>query len=137
MYSPVFSLGLRSTRAIRPDTTKEMGAPKFRWKIFETSGTKPGQETAYNLLNFGATMIVVGFTMDKVEVRLSNLMAFDARLIGTWGCDPTLYPEVLDWIASGRLKVKPYAEKHPLADINKVMDAAHQGKLSKRAVLIP
>ncbi len=133
----VGGLSSREVKAKVKEAAKEMSAPKFRWKIFETSGTKPGQETAYSLLNFGATMLVVGFTMDKVEVRLSNLMAFDARLIGTWGCDPTLYPEVLDWLATGRIKIKPYAEKHPLADINKVMDAAHEGKLSKRAVLIP
>ena len=27
-------------------------------------------------------------TMDKVEIRLSNLMAYHARAIGNWGCAP-------------------------------------------------
>ncbi|MBW1873328.1 MAG: 6-hydroxycyclohex-1-ene-1-carbonyl-CoA dehydrogenase [Deltaproteobacteria bacterium] len=116
---------------------KEIGAAKFCRKIFETSGTKPGQETGFNLLTFGSTMLVVGFTMDKVEVRLSNLMAFDSRLIGIWGCDPVLYPEVLEWLAAGRIQVKPYVEKHSLDQINQVFEDAHHGKLERRAVLVP
>ena len=116
---------------------KELGAPKAGWKIFETSGTKPGQETGFALLGFGATLAIVGFTMAKVEVRLSNLMAFDAKMFGIWGCDPVLYPEVLDWIAKGRIRVSPYVERHPLADIQSVMDLAHAGKLEKRAVMVP
>ncbi len=116
---------------------KDLGAPKTCWKIFETSGTKPGQMTGFSLLGSGGTLAIVGFTMDKLEVRLSNLMAFDACIFGIWGCDPTLYPEVLDWVAAGRIAVKPYVEKHPLSDINAVLDAAHAGTLERRAVMVP
>ena len=82
-------------------------------------------------------MAVVGFTMEKLEVRLSNLMAFDATLAGNWGCDPTLYPEVLEWIEAGRIQVKSLIEKHPLTEINQVFDAAHAGNLNRRAILVP
>lgn len=116
---------------------KELGARDFAWKIFETSGTKPGQETGFSLLGPGGTMMTVGFTLDKLEVRLSNLMAFDARVIGHWGCDPVLYPEVLEWLAAGRIQVKPYIEEHPLEEINQVLQDAHHGKLARRAVLRP
>ncbi|MEN8008725.1 MAG: 6-hydroxycyclohex-1-ene-1-carbonyl-CoA dehydrogenase, partial [Candidatus Krumholzibacteriota bacterium] len=116
---------------------KELGAPPVRWRIFETSGTKPGQETAYGLMNHGAHLAIVGFTLAKSEIRLSNLMAFDATAQGNWGCDATLYPEVLEWIGDGRIKVSPFVEKHPLEDINSVLDAAHAGTLKKRGVLVP
>lgn len=119
------------------DATKALGARKHCTKIFETSGTKAGQETAFGLLTFGSYLAVVGFTMDKLELRISNLMAFDATLRGNWGCDPELYPEALDWIGSGRLQVKPYVERHPLDEANAVFEAAHHGKLSRRAVLTP
>jgi len=119
------------------EAAKKLDAPKTLWKIFETSGTKPGQETAFGLMGFGTTLAIVGFTMDKVEARLSNLMAFDAEMFGIWGCDPVLYPECLDWLAKGKIQVKPFVEKHSLDEINEVFEAAHHGKLQKRAVLVP
>jgi len=64
-------------------------------------------------------------------------MAFDATVQGNWGCDATLYPEVLEWIGDGRIKVSPFVEKHALADINSVLDAAHEGTLKRRGVLVP
>ncbi|MGE5362026.1 MAG: 6-hydroxycyclohex-1-ene-1-carbonyl-CoA dehydrogenase [Bacteroidales bacterium] len=123
-------------RLVRSEAER-IGAPKHQWKIFETSGTRAGQETAFGLMGFGAMVAIVGFTMDRLEVRLSNLMAFDATACGNWGCDPMLYPEVLEWIAEGRIRVRPFVEKRPLADINRVFDAAHHGQLLKRAVLTP
>jgi len=116
---------------------KELGAPKFCWKIFEMSGTRPGQTTAFSLLGFGGYLAIVGFTLDKIEIRPSNLMAFDATMAGNWGCDPELYPEVLEWIADGRIQVSPFVEKHDLGQINTVLDAAHAGELQQRAVLVP
>ncbi len=56
--------------------------------------------------------------MDKVEVRLSNLMAFDARAIGNWGCPPEFYPAALDLVLDGKVALKPFVETHPLDDIN-------------------
>ncbi|RME25700.1 MAG: hypothetical protein D6806_07465 [Deltaproteobacteria bacterium] len=79
----------------------------------------------------------MGFTLDKVNVRLSNLMAFDARVIGHWGCDPVLYPEVLEWLDQDRIKLEPYEQRFSLDEINDVMKKAHEGELSRRAVLVP
>jgi 6-hydroxycyclohex-1-ene-1-carbonyl-CoA dehydrogenase len=107
------------------------------WLIFECSGTRAGQETAFSLLNRGATLAVVGFTRDKLELRLSNLMAYHARALGNWGCAPELYPAALALVLEGRVKVAPFVEKHPLSDINRTFEAAHRGDLKRRAVLIP
>jgi len=84
---------------------KGRGLRESEWVILECSGTRVGQETAFGLLNRGATLCVVGFTMDKVEVRLSNLMAFHARALGNWGCPPELYPQALELVLTGRIKV--------------------------------
>ena len=116
---------------------KAEGLRATEWIIFECSGTAPGQTTAYGLLVHGATLCVVGFTMDKVEVRLSNLMAFDARAIGNWGCPPELYPGALDLVLDGKVQVKPFVEPLPLDDINRVFEAVHHREISKRAVLVP
>lgn len=110
---------------------------KSDWLVFECSGTRAGQETAFGLLNRGATLAVVGFTMDKVQIRLSNLMALHARALGNWGCPPALYPPALELVLGGQVQVAPFIEKHPLADINAVFDAVHRGAVTRRAVMVP
>ncbi len=75
--------------------------------------------------------------MDKVEVRLSNLMAFHARALGNWGCPPRLYPAALDLVLDGKVKVAPFVEQHPLSEINTVFEDVHAGKLARRAILVP
>ncbi len=116
---------------------KANGLPTTEWNIFECSGTAPGQLTAYGLLVHGATLSVVGFTMDKVEVRLSNLMAFDAKAIGNWGCPPELYPATLELVLEGKVQVKPFVEQHPLDQINAIFEDVHHRKIKKRVVLTP
>jgi 6-hydroxycyclohex-1-ene-1-carbonyl-CoA dehydrogenase len=116
---------------------KANGLPETCWKIFECSGSAPGQETAYGLLTHGATLSVVGFTMDKIELRLSNLMAFHARALGNWGCLTELYPAALDLVLDKKIALAPFIEKHPLNEINQVFEAAHAHKLTRRAILCP
>lgn len=134
-----------NTRDLDTKTIKQMvkeiaialNAPKNGWKIFEISGTKAGQELAFNLTTYASTLSIVGFTMDKVEVRLSNLMAFDAKLIGTWGCKPELYPEVVELVASGKLKIGDFVETFPMSSINTVFQNSLEHKYTKRPVLVP
>jgi 6-hydroxycyclohex-1-ene-1-carbonyl-CoA dehydrogenase len=116
---------------------KKQGLRATEWFIFECSGSAPGQLTAFGLLVHGATLSVVGFTMDKVEVRLSNLMAFDARALGNWGCPPEYYPAALDLVLQGKVQIAPFVEKRPLAQINDVFEAVHRHDIRKRVVLVP
>lgn len=116
---------------------KEKGLPETRWKIFECSGTAPGQDTAFGLLTYGATLSVVGFTMNKIELRLSNLMAFHARALGNWGCLTELYPAALDLVLEKKIALAPFVEKHPLDTINAVFAEAHAHRLTRRAILVP
>jgi 6-hydroxycyclohex-1-ene-1-carbonyl-CoA dehydrogenase len=116
---------------------RQQGLRSTEWFIFECSGSAPGQLTAYSLLVHGATLSVVGFTMDKVEVRLSNLMAFDARAIGNWGCPPEDYPAALDLVLDGKVQIAPFVRKEPLKDINAIFEAVHQREIRERVVLVP
>ncbi len=119
------------------EIAKGLGVSRYGWKIFEMSGTKPGQELGFNLITFTSTLSIVGFTLDRTEVRLSNLMAFDAKVIGTWGCKPELYPEVVDLIATGKLKIDDFIETFPLSKINEVFRNTLNHMYSKRSVLVP
>ncbi len=116
---------------------RDSGLAATGWKIFECSGSAAGQATAWSLLTFDAHLAVVGFTMAKSELRLSNLMAFNARAQGNWGCLTEHYPAALDLVLDGRVKMKPFVELHPLDDINEIFTAAHEHRLARRAILTP
>lgn len=116
---------------------KERGLRQTEWFVFECSGSKAGQENAFNLMVHGGTFGVVGFTMDKVDIRLSNLMAFHGRALGNWGCPPENYPAALDLVMSGQVNVKDFVELHPLDRINEVFRDVHERRLTRRAVLVP
>lgn len=107
------------------------------WKIFESTGTKQGQEIALNFLSFVGKMMVVGFGMHKIEYMFSKLMAFDAEIEGTWGCLPKYYPEVLDMVLNGKIKVEPFVDVRPMSTIATAFEETHAGKLMKRIVLTP
>jgi 6-hydroxycyclohex-1-ene-1-carbonyl-CoA dehydrogenase len=130
-------MDLKTIRERVRDAAQALGAPAHSWKIFEFSGTKAGQELAFNLLTYAATVSIVGFTLERVEVRLSNLMAFDAELIGTWGCRPELYPEVVALLDEGKLDITPFVETFPLSDINQVFHNTLEHRYTKRSVLMP
>jgi 6-hydroxycyclohex-1-ene-1-carbonyl-CoA dehydrogenase len=130
-------LDIKSIKSKVREIAKEIGVSPYRWMIFEMSGTKAGQELGFALLGFASTLSIVGFTMDKLEVRLSNLMAFDAKLIGTWGCKPELYPEVVNLVAKDKLKLDQFVETFPLSKINEVFNNTLGHKYTKRSVLVP
>jgi len=115
----------------------ELGFERHSWKVFECSGTPAGQETAFGLLGPAATLAVVGFTPKRVNVRLSNLMAFDALAFGSWGCPPQLYPVAVDLVASGRIDLRPFIRRMPLADIAEAFTIADEAKEAGRVILIP
>lgn len=106
-------------------------------KIFETSGTPAGQATAFALLDHGAYLAVVGFTPKKVELRLSNLMAFDATARGNWGCPPEQYPAALQLVLEGKVVLDPYVERHSLHDAPALLQAVARHEISKRVILMP
>lgn len=116
---------------------KAWGAPAHGWKIFECSGSATGQETAFGLLGTAGVLMVVGFTLAKVELRLSNLMAFDATAQGTWGCRPELYPEALRMVTSGRITLHPFIERHPLSDGPEVVRRVADHEIQRRVILEP
>jgi 6-hydroxycyclohex-1-ene-1-carbonyl-CoA dehydrogenase len=116
---------------------KQSGKKGTGLKIFETSGTTAGQQTAFGLLDFGAYLAVVGYTAKKAEFRLSNLMAFDATARGNWGCPPEQYPAALDLVLKGKVAIAPYVEVHALDTAPEVFAAVARHEVRRRAILVP
>jgi 6-hydroxycyclohex-1-ene-1-carbonyl-CoA dehydrogenase len=64
-------------------------------------------------------------------------MAFDAEIIGTWGCLPKHYPAALQMVLDGRIQIAPFVEIRPMSTIQETFEQAHAGALEKRIVLRP
>ena len=116
---------------------EQRGLPQNGWIILECSGSRAGRDAAYQLVTQRAIVAVVGCSMDRVEIRDPNLMHFRARAVENAGCPPELYPQALELVLNGRIKVTEFIEKHWLDEINEVFTAAHAGALKRRGVLIP
>ncbi len=116
---------------------KQNGLPAYGWKIFEVTGSKPGQETALALLSFVGKLIVVGFGMAKTTYSISRLMAFDAEIIGTWACLPEYYPAVMDMVLSKRIDIAPFVQTRPMSTIREAFEEAHSASPERRIVLVP
>ena len=129
------SLTEKDLKAAVRSFAKQSGRSGIGLKIFETSGTPAGQQTAFGLLDHGGYLAVVGFTPRKVELRLSNLMALDATARGNWGCPPDQYPAALDLVLRGRVAIAPYVETHPLDDAPAVFDSVARHAIARRVIL--
>lgn len=130
-------LGFKAIKAAVRQFADEREVPTWRWRIFETSGTAEGQGTAFGLLGPGGYLSVVGFTAKKIEIKFSNLMAFDATAQGNWGCVPELYPGALALVLSGKVKIADLIEMRPLETVNDVLDEVAQRGARRRIVLVP
>ena len=130
----VFDPASTDARAIRKALAAESGIVTARWRVMEMSGTARGQELAWALLPPAGTLGVIGFTMDKPDIRLSNLMALDATAFGSWGCSPRHYQEAVDLVLAGKIDIVPFVERHALADGPDLLAAPHGGR---RPVLVP
>jgi 6-hydroxycyclohex-1-ene-1-carbonyl-CoA dehydrogenase len=119
------------------EAAQHLGLRREAWKVFEMSGTAAGQATAYELFTFAGTIGFIGFTMEKLTVRLGNLMAYDATIFGNWGCLPELYPKALELVLSKRVQIRPFIQQFPLAEINDVLAMARAHEIAERPVLVP
>jgi 6-hydroxycyclohex-1-ene-1-carbonyl-CoA dehydrogenase len=118
--------------------SKEHGWPNYGWKIFEVTGVKAGQEIGLGLLGFTGKLIVVGFGLARTEYGIGRLMAFDAEVIGTWGCLPEYYPIVLDMVLDKKIDIGPFVETRPMSTIAETFEEVHKaGSPARRIVLTP
>jgi 6-hydroxycyclohex-1-ene-1-carbonyl-CoA dehydrogenase len=130
--------GARDVRNEFRALCKEHGLPhNYGWKIFEVTGARAGQEISLALLSFTGKLIWIGFSTNVNEYSLSRLMAFDAEVIGTWGCLPKHYPAALQMVLDGRIQIEAFVEIRPMSTIRETFEEAHGGKLTKRVVLTP
>jgi 6-hydroxycyclohex-1-ene-1-carbonyl-CoA dehydrogenase len=134
----VSDMDFQSLRDEFRNICKQAGVPSnYGWKIFEVTGVGTAQDMALGLLSFIGKLIIVGFGQARNQYAVSRLMAFDAEIIGTWGCPPRYYPDVLKLVQSGRVQIEPFVETKPMSLIKEVFEQQHAGVYDKRQVLEP
>lgn len=131
------SLNPRAIRDAVRGAIKQNGWSGAVVRVFETSGTTAGQEAAFEMIERGGSLSIVGYTRDKVSVRLSNAMALDAEIYGNWGCDPALFDGVVQRVLSGDVRVRPFVARRPLDEASRVLDELAAHALDRRVVLVP
>ncbi len=122
----------KSVKAFHKESTIASGI-----RVLECSGNAAGQELAFGLVGAAGVLMVVGYTTDKVTVRLSRLMALDATARGNWGCLPRYYPELLEMVLDGRIAVAPLVREFPLSEVQDVLEAVKAHAIAERPVLVP
>lgn len=133
----VAEMAPRDVRGAVREQARTLGFPRHSWKIFECSGTTPGQETAFSLLVPAATLAIVGYSHQPVSLRLSNLMAFDASAFGSWGCPPELYPEAVRLVRDGEIDLRPFIRQMPMERIEEAFALTNAATEPYRIVLTP
>lgn len=118
---------------------KERGVnPRYGWKVLEVSGTLEGQRLALELLTYTSRLVLVGFAEGEIPFQFSRLMAMDAEVFGSWGCDPRRYPEVLSYVLAGRIDILPFTETRAMGAIEDVFAEMRQPRRGlTRTILIP
>ncbi len=129
--------GPKETKREAHALAREWGVPSLAHRIFECSGTPEGQALAFSLLGPAATLVQVGFTPKPVELRFSNVMAFDATIHGTWGCPPEAYAEVLRLIFGGKVVIAPFVDFAPMSLLNECLHAMAHHRLARRMIFDP
>jgi len=133
-------VGDRTPKALRTEmhgAARAWGVPSLDWRIFECSGTQTGQTLAFTLLAPAATLVQVGFCAKPVELRFSNVMAFDATIHGSWGAPPDAYPEVMKLLLEGKIAITPFVEHAPMSRVNETLAAMAKHGLERRVILDP
>lgn len=103
----------------------------------EVIGKPETLRTAYDSLRPGGRLCVVGYCAEPVTLPLSKTMFFELQIIGSLGCRPTDYPELIELVRTGRVKLGPLVTgRYALADIFKGLDALRRGE-GLRGIVLP
>ncbi|MFH2001438.1 MAG: zinc-binding dehydrogenase [Planctomycetota bacterium] len=91
---------------------------------------------AFQTVRKGGDVAVIGFTLDKVELKAGAFMGMQKRIGGSWGCPTRLFPEVIGLLEAGKIPVDLLVSRtYPLDEIQTAFDDLHAGEVIGRAVI--
>jgi len=116
-------------------TLKKMSGDGIRIAL-DCVGLGATIEAAFNTVCKGGEVAVIGFTLDKVQLRAGNFMGLQKRIGGSWGCPTRLFPEVVRLLESGSINFDVLVSRYyELKDVEQAFKDLEDGKIVGRAVI--
>lgn len=96
---------------------------------FEAIGSPQTIELAFSLLRRGGRLCVIGYATEPVPLSAAKLMYYELEVVGSLGCGAGLYPEIVDLVRTGVLKLDPIVSGTlPLEEIHTAFDRLRNGE---------
>lgn len=104
---------------------------------FEAIGNPTTQKQAYNCLRTGGRLVVVGYSPKRWDgFDIGRVMFREMEIVGSLGCRPIDYPNIINLVAKGSLVVEPLVTaKYTLDNINEAFDVMRRGEGVRTIVL--
>ena len=103
----------------------------------EVIGKPETLRAAYDSVRVGGRMCVVGYCADPVTLALSKTMFYELEIVGSLGCRPGDYPELIELVRTGRVKLRELVSgRYALDNIFAGLDALRRGD-GLRGIVLP
>ena len=91
------------------------------------SGQYGNISEAVRAMNTRGRIVMVGLGRGKLELGLPAVMTYrQLRICGSYGCERSAVPELIDLVSSGRLDLsRSITSQHPLDDVNTCLEDLH------------
>lgn len=104
---------------------------------FEAVGKPETQKLGLDCLRTGGTLVLVGYSPEKMALNSGRVMFRELEIRGSLGCRPVDYPRVVELARQGRVQVAELVtHRFPLEDIELAFETLRSGE-AIRSVVIP
>lgn len=103
----------------------------------EVIGKPETIRAAYDSLRPGGRLCVVGYLAEAVSLAFSRLMFHELSVVGSLGCRPGDYPELIGLVRAGRVQLGPLVTgRYSLAELFAGLEALRRGD-GLRGIVLP
>jgi 6-hydroxycyclohex-1-ene-1-carbonyl-CoA dehydrogenase len=103
----------------------------------EVIGKPETIRTAFDSLRPGGRLCAVGYSAEPVALAFSRMMFYELEVVGSLGCRPADYPELIELVRRGRVQLLPLVTgRYVLEEIFLGLDALRRGE-GLRGIVLP
>lgn len=129
------ALNARSVERVDKEIKKRTGGGVD--VAMEVIGKPETIRAAFDSLRPGGRLCAVGYSAEPVTLPFSKVMFYELAVVGSLGCRPGDYPELIELVRGGRVQLTPLVTgRYPLDDIFAGLDALRRGE-GLRGIVLP